>query len=83
MTLKELDELGKVGVGIPVFDDLKNIEEIAIDSSMDVNQRVLDFIEKVGNPYCFYCGEVLVQINFGSTEIDLRKRLSNYFTGLK
>lgn len=83
MTLKEIDELSRVEVGVSEFDDLKNIDEIAIDNSMDGNQRVLDFIEKIGNPYCFYCGEVLVRIKFDSTGIDLRKRLLNYFTGLK
>lgn len=83
MTLKKLDELSRAEIGISEFDNLKNIDEIAIDNSLDVNQRVLDFLEKIGNPYCFYCGEVLVQINFDSTGIDLRKRLLNYFTGLK
>lgn len=83
MTLKKLNELSRAEIGISEFDNLKNIDEIAIDNSLDVNQRVLDFLEKIGNPYCFYCGEVLVQINFDSTGIDLRKRLLNYFTGLK
>ena len=83
MTLKELDELSRVEVGVSEFDDLKNIDEIAIENSLDANQRVLDFIEKMGNPYCFYCGEILVRINFDSTGIDLRTRLLNYFAGLK
>lgn len=83
MTLKKLDELSRAEVGVSEFDDLKNIEGIVIGNSLDVNQRMLDFIEKIGNPYCFYCGEILVQINFDSTGIDLRKRLLNYFTGLK
>lgn len=83
MTLKKLDELSKTEVGVAEFDDLKNIDEIAIDNSLDINQRMLNFIEKIGNPYCFYCGEILVQIKFDSTGIDLRKRLLNYFTGLK
>lgn len=69
---------GKVSVEI-----LKNIDEIHIDTSMEIEQRMQKFLGEIGNPYCFSCGNTPIRICFGDKEIELRKRLLNYFIGLK
>ena len=69
---------GKVSVEI-----LKKIDEIHIDTSMEIEQRMQKFWGEVENPYCFLCGNIPVRICFTDEGDDLRKKLLNYFIGLK
>lgn len=69
--------------GKAAIDALKTIDEIHIDTSMEIEQRMQKFLGEVENPYCFLCGNTPVRICFEDKEIELRKRLLNYFIGLK
>ena len=77
MNVKKLNE------EIIQYEALKNIEEVCIDTSKKAEQRLMQFLEEIENPYYFLCGNVPVRICFLDEGIDLRKRLLNYFTGLK
>lgn len=65
------------------IESLKNIEEISIDTSKTIDQRMELFLKEVENPYCFLCGNTPVRICFTNGGTTLRKGLSNYFIGLK
>lgn len=69
--------------GIADAETLKTIDEIYIDTSMEIVQRMQKFWREVENPYCFLCGNIPVRICFADGGEDLRKKLMNYFTGLK
>lgn len=64
-------------------DDLVDIRSVFVDTSLPPEQRMMDYLEKVKNPYCFRCGEAVVSIHFAAGGASLESLLKNYFSGLK
>lgn len=50
------------------LDDIDEISSIKIDRRKPSNERILDFIVKVKNPYIFEVNGKLVRINFSDTD---------------
>lgn len=50
------------------LDDVDEISSIKIDSRKSSNERILDFIMKVKNPYIFKVNGKLVKISFSDTD---------------
>lgn len=42
--------------------DLVDLNDIKINDELPVPQRIADFIEQIGNPYCFRVGDVAVKV---------------------
>ena len=66
----------------------QNIKEINKDDLVDIRsvvpeQRMMDYLEKIKNPYCFRCGDAVVSIHFADKGNSLDSLLKNYFMGLK
>lgn len=49
------------------IDEVDEITEIKIDKRKSSNERILDFLNKVKNPYIFKVNEKLVRIRFSET----------------
>lgn len=64
MTLKEMEMLKTADVRMVDRDSLVDIQHIKIDRSLPVEGRIQEFVQKIGNPYCFKVGEVVVKISF-------------------
>lgn len=47
---------------------LVDLKEIQLDESKSVHERMLDFLEKVRNPYLFRVGDMIVKVNFFGKE---------------
>ncbi len=73
------------GVDITKADRSKmvDVNEISIDSSLPVAQKVKNYIEQIKNPYCFLCGDTPVKIRFVSDTKSLKSSLKDYFISLK
>lgn len=63
--------------------DLVDIRTVSIDTSAPPEQRMIDYLEQIKNPYCFRCGDAVVAIRFSSKGTALDGLLKNYFSGLK
>lgn len=50
------------------LDDVDEISDIKIDKRKSSNERILDFLNKVKNPYIFKVKGKLVRIRFSNTE---------------
>ncbi len=50
------------------LDDIDEISSIKIDKRKPSNERILNFIVKVKNPYIFKVNGKLVRINFSDTD---------------
>ena len=61
---------------------LRNLDQVKIDTSLPCEQRVKNFVEQIGNPYCYMDGDVVVSISYADTEVSLEDRLKSYFTGM-
>ena len=46
---------------------LADIGGVKIDVTQPKNERILDFIRQVKNPYCYKCGKTVVKLTFTDT----------------
>ena len=83
VTVSDLERLSEVEVENIEPSALINIEQVEIDENLPVMERMMEYLEKVKNPYCFLCGEIPVKICFMENEIELAKRLKEYFLSVK
>lgn len=64
MTAEDLESMKKVDLQSVDRNSLVDLQEISIDQSLPIEQRVKDFVAKVKNPYCFKVGDVVVKVAF-------------------
>lgn len=58
---------------------LKDIHDVHIDTGLPYEERMLDFIRQIGNPYCYKCGALVIKVTFATdTEATLEDRLEHY-----
>ena len=84
--LKELEEkLNKcknMKLEDVTLDDVDEISSIKIDRRKSSNERILDFIMKVKNPYIFKVNGKLVRISFSDTDKTAEDCLINVLKNL-
>ena len=64
-------------------DDLVDIRSVVVDTSLPPEQRMMNYLEQVKNPYLFRCGDAVVSVRFSAGGTALDGLLKNYFSGLK
>ncbi len=65
----ELNEIDRTEI-----DDIRNIK---INKNLPVQERIVDFLKKVKNPYVFKVEDTLVKISFGTENVDVKQCLNN------
>ena len=55
---------------------LIDIRKVQIDTELPTLERIKSFITQIGNPYCFACNGVAIQLDFAETEITLEERVA-------
>lgn len=58
-------------------DTLVDINDVNIDKKLPLEQRLQQYVQQVGNPYCYKCGEAVVKISFSGTAT-LEHCIENY-----
>lgn len=58
-------------------DTLIDINNIKVNTKLPKEERILDFIRQIGNPYCYRCGKVVVKISFNDTDATLEERMES------
>ena len=61
---------------------LIDIRDTKIDTQLPAEERILDFIRQIQNPYCFKCGKTVVKISFSNTKATLEERMEGYLRSL-
>ena len=64
------------------LDDVDEISSIKIDKRKTSNERILDFLTKVKNPYIFKANGKLVKISFSDTDKTDHDCLTNVLKNL-
>ena len=65
-----------------ILDDVDELSSIKIDRRKSSNERILDFIMKVKNPYIFKVNGKLVRISFSDTDKTAEDCLTNVLKNL-
>ena len=68
------------GVDVRTVDPatLRDIRDVKIDTELPKEERILDFIRQIGNPYCYRHGKYVVKVSYADTDVTLEQRLVNY-----
>ena len=77
-TVKELESMRDVDVRTVDPSTLRDIRDVHINTALPKQQRMLDFLRQIGNPYCYRHGEYTVKISFAETDATLEDRLLSY-----
>ena len=80
LTLAELDTLSAVDIKTVDPEQLVDIRDISIRTELPKEERVLDFIHQIRNPYCFRHGKIIVKIGFSETakETTMEEQFESY-----
>jgi RecJ-like exonuclease len=60
------------------IDDLVDIQDVVIDTSLPKEERIQSYLEQIKNPYCYRCDDMIVRVSFANTEVTLEDRLQQY-----
>ena len=77
--LSKWEDLKKIDVQSINKEDLTDIRNVLIDPGLRKEERIMDFIMQIKNPYLFRCGNLVVQSVFADTDVTLTDRLIQYF----
>lgn len=77
-----LEHMRKIDINSLVAEDLIDLEQISIDQTLPVSERIAAYINAVKNPYCFRVGDIIVKIKFSDTEETLAQKLEYCFNRL-
>jgi len=58
--------------------ELVDIQDISVASHLPKEERIIDFIKKIKNPYLCKCGNIVVQSVFEETDKTLAECLIQY-----
>lgn len=81
MTAEDLESMKKVDLQSVDRNNLVDLQEISIDQSLPIEQRVKDFVAKVKNPYCFKVGDVVVKVAFNHDGNSFEEQLEKMLLG--
>ena len=67
ITIENLNEMKNADLQNCNIDDLVDIRDVKVDKSKSQIEKLLDFIEKIKNPYLFKVGDIAVKISFSDS----------------
>lgn len=71
----EIERMKNIDVHTVKACDLVNIEEIDINTELPKEERLLEFIKKVKNPFCYICNGMIIKTSYSDTKETLENRL--------
>ena len=63
-------------------DALVDIRDVTVNTSLPKEERLLDYLEQIKNPYCFRVGKAVVKVSFANTEATLEDRLEKFLLSI-
>ena len=79
MTFQEMRDIDIRTVNPDILVDIKNVQ---INTSLPRDERMLDYLEQIKNPYCFKVGKAAVKVSFADTEATVEDCLERYLLSL-
>lgn len=77
-TKEELEAMKNIDVRTVDINTLRDIRDVKVNTDLPKEERVLDFIRQIGNPYCYRHGKYVVKISFTDTDVTLEQRMLAY-----
>ena len=71
----EFEEMKNVDIRTVELHILEDLDKIEVDKSLTKEERLLDFITKIKNPFCFICNGMVVKTSYSNTKDSLEDKL--------
>ena len=59
-------------------DTLEHIENVKINTDLPVEERMMEFVRQIKNPYFFRCGKLIVQVEYSDTDKTINECLKEF-----
>ena len=59
-------------------DTLEHIENVKINTDIPVEERMMEFVRQIKNPYFFRCGKLIVQVEYSDTDKTINDCLKEF-----
>lgn len=82
ITPDDLKKMKLVNIEAVDADSLVDIRDVKINPDLSKEERIAQFLNQIGNPYCFRCNGCVVQVSFTETERTLEDCLQDYFSSI-
>ena len=69
-------------VNLPAHAALRDIACVSIDTSVPCAQRIRQYVEQIGDPYCYTDSGIVVKLAYSNTDVSLQDRLRAYACSL-
>lgn len=78
LTAADIDAMQNVDIRTVDPETLTDIRDVEVNTELPKRERILDFIQQIGNPYCYRHGKYVVKISFTDTDATLEDRMLAY-----
>ncbi len=78
MDISTLDTMRSVDIRTVDPETLRDIRDVKVNTELSKQDRLMDFIRQIGNPYCYRHGEYVVKVSYTDTEVSLEDRMLAY-----
>lgn len=75
LTAADIDAMRAVELRTVDRSTLRDIRDVEVDTALPKNERLLDYIRQIGNPYCYRHGKYTVKVSFTDTDATLEDRM--------
>lgn len=75
----ELESLKAIDPQMVDRTTLIDIRDVSVKEELSKEERIIDFIKQIKNPYLCKCGNMVVQSVFTDNDVTLTERLQQYF----
>lgn len=62
---------------------LRDIKDVVIDTTKPCSERLKNYVEQIGNPYCYLDDGIVVEIGYSDTQVSLHDRLVSYVSSMQ
>lgn len=82
ITRELLKEMQSVDIRTVDPNSLREIRNVKIDSSLTAEQKMVEYLKQIENPYCYKHGKYIVKISYTEGGGSLNERLESYLRSL-
>lgn len=79
---EELRKMKDVDIRTVDKNQLVDLNSVVIDESRPVQERMVSFIQQIGNPYCFRVGDVAVKVVYKENGPTFQQNLEDMLMNL-
>ena len=79
----EFEEMKNVDIRTVELNILEDLDKIEVDKSLTKEERLLDFITKIKNPFCFICNGMVVKTSYSNTKDSLEDKLVQLYLSME